>query len=81
MWRASASSYVLAHDIVNSVWLNERNRDRSPKFLEEKGMACVCMDEPQGFASSAPPVAQVTADVAYVRVHGRNSEAVQHEPG
>ena len=58
----------------NSVWLNERNRDRSLKFLEENGMAFVCVDEPQGFTSSAPPVAQVTAEVAYVRFHGRNNE-------
>ena len=32
------------------------------------------VDEPQGFPSSIPPVAEVTAPLAVVRFHGRNEE-------
>ena len=35
----------------------------------------MCVDEPQGFRSSVPPIAEVTADTAIVRFHGRKSEA------
>ncbi|MDP3063548.1 MAG: DUF72 domain-containing protein, partial [Chloroflexota bacterium] len=37
-------------------------------------LALVCVDEPQGFRSSVPPVVAATADQAYVRFHGRNKE-------
>ena len=40
-------------------------------FLQEQGMAFVCVDEPQ-FPSLMPPVAVATADFAYLRFHGRN---------
>jgi len=33
----------------------------------------VCVDEPQGFPSSVPPLAEVTAPLAVVRFHGRNA--------
>jgi uncharacterized protein YecE (DUF72 family) len=35
----------------------------------------VCVDEPQGFPSSVPPIAiATTPQLAYVRFHGRNAE-------
>ena len=34
----------------------------------------VCVDEPQGFRSSVPPVVEATAADALVRFHGRNAE-------
>jgi uncharacterized protein YecE (DUF72 family) len=37
-------------------------------------MTYVAVDEPQGFASSVPPVSVATADVAVVRFHGRNTD-------
>src|SRR5207245_4454006 len=43
-------------------------------LLEENDMSFVCVDEPQGFASSMPPVVAATADLAVVRFHGRNTE-------
>jgi uncharacterized protein YecE (DUF72 family) len=36
----------------------------------------VCVDMPQGFTSSVPPVAAATAeDLAMIRFHGRNTAA------
>ena len=34
----------------------------------------MCVDEPQGFKSSVPPVTAVTAPIALVRMHGHNAE-------
>ena len=52
----------------------------SPATGQLSRLALVCVDEPQGFKSSVPPVAKVTADVAYVGFHGRNSETWE-KPG
>ncbi len=44
------------------------------ELLEGGGLTHVCVDEPQGFRSSTPPVVAATAQVAVVRLHGRNAE-------
>jgi uncharacterized protein YecE (DUF72 family) len=53
-------------------WVDGDRCERVMRFLSEHGLAYVCVDEPQGFKSSVPPVAAATADVAVVRFHGRN---------
>jgi uncharacterized protein YecE (DUF72 family) len=53
-------------------WLSERNRDATLEFLEGHGLAYVCVDMPQGFKSSVPPVVAATADLAAIRFHGHN---------
>src|SRR5262249_18771323 len=55
-------------------WLDAEHPETTLVFLEERGLAYVCVDEPQGFRSSVPPVAAATADIAVVRFHGRNAE-------
>ncbi len=56
----------------NASWLNEKNVERTLRFLEEIGAALVLVDEPQGFRSSVPPVVATTSpDLAVVRFHGR----------
>jgi uncharacterized protein YecE (DUF72 family) len=57
----------------NKTWMSENNRDRTLEFLEGHGIPYVCVDMPQGFVSSIPPVLAATADVAVVRFHGRNA--------
>jgi uncharacterized protein YecE (DUF72 family) len=53
-------------------WLSERNRHETLEFLEGHGLAYVCVDMPQGFKSSVPPVIAATADLAAIRFHGHN---------
>ncbi len=72
--RAHLASYDVAVEFRNNRWLSERNRDSTLSFLRQHGLSFVCVDEPQGFASSMPPVAEVTADTAIVRFHGRKTE-------
>ena len=56
----------------NKTWMSPDNRDETLSFLEGHGLAYVCVDMPQGFTSSIPPVVAATADLAVVRMHGRN---------
>lgn len=67
--------YRLAVEFRNNRWLSEQNRERSLRFLSERRIPFVCVDEPQGLPSSVPPLAEATAETALVRFHGRNREA------
>ena len=65
----------IAVEFRNATWMSERNRAETLAFLRAHGLSYVCVDEPQGFPSSVPPVAAVTSeDLAIVRFHGRNAE-------
>ena len=66
--------YTVAVEFRNNLWLSERNRERTLRFLSDYRLPFVCVDEPQGFRSSVPPVAEATASDALVRFHGRNAE-------
>ncbi len=64
----------VAVEFRNASWLNEKNAERTLRFLEEIGAALVLVDEPQGFRSSVPPlVASTSPELAVVRFHGRRS--------
>jgi len=54
-------------------WLQDGACEETLSFLEDLGASFVCVDEPQGLASSLPPVHATTAAVAVVRFHGRNA--------
>ena len=66
--------FQLAVEFRNGRWLDEEHMSDTLDFLERHSIAYVCVDEPQGFKSSVPPVVAVTAPVAEVRFHGRNQE-------
>jgi len=72
--------YQVCVEFRNRTWLEPSDSDRTLKFLAEEGLPLVCVDMPQGFRSSMPPIAQVTApELAVVRFHGRDREAWQHK--
>ncbi len=66
--------YRLAVEFRHGSWLGESDRERTLTLLEQLGLAYVCVDEPQGFKTSVPPVVAATADLAIVRFHGQNAE-------
>jgi uncharacterized protein YecE (DUF72 family) len=72
--RQRLPDYDLCVEFRNGRWLNDDECDRTFEFLEQQGLAYVCVDEPQGFDSSLPPVVATTSDLAVVRFHGRNAE-------
>ena len=64
-----------AVEFRNGSWLNEKNSERTARFLAERNIPFVMVDEPQGFKSSVPPEVLVTSsELALVRFHGRNAE-------
>jgi uncharacterized protein YecE (DUF72 family) len=68
--------FRVAIEFRHESWMNERNREETLAFLEERNLPYVSVDMPQGFDSSIPPVAAATADdLAMVRFHGRDREA------
>jgi uncharacterized protein YecE (DUF72 family) len=65
----------VAVEFRNASWFNEKNIERTMRFLEEHKLPLVMVDGPQGFKSSVPPIAATTSpDLAVVRFHGRRAE-------
>jgi uncharacterized protein YecE (DUF72 family) len=65
----------IAVEFRHGSWFNEKNAERTVRFLTENKIPYVAVDEPQGFKSSVPPVVvQTSSDLAVFRFHGRNKE-------
>jgi uncharacterized protein YecE (DUF72 family) len=65
----------IAVELRHGSWFNEKNAERTVRFLQDNKIAYVAVDEPQGFKSSVPPVVVATNDdLAVFRFHGRNAE-------
>jgi len=71
--RRRFAAYRVAIEFRNATWMSARNRDETLELLRELGLVYTCVDEPQGFVSSVPPIAAATGDIALVRMHGRNA--------
>src|SRR5436309_1997849 len=70
--------YRVAVEFRQKSWMEERNVEETPSTLEERDLPYVCVDMPQGFDSSIPPIVAATAkDLSMVRFHGRNRETWQ----
>jgi uncharacterized protein YecE (DUF72 family) len=66
--------WTAAVEFRNGSWLNEKNVERTLRFLSDRSIPFVMVDEPQGFKSSVPPeVAVTSSELALVRFHGRNA--------
>jgi len=64
----------VAVEFRHGSWFNEKNAERTLRFLEEHALPFVMVDEPQGFKTSVPHVSAVTSPrLALVRFHGRNA--------
>jgi uncharacterized protein YecE (DUF72 family) len=71
------AGYRACVEFRNRSWLaTDRDRDRTLGLLREHELALVCVDMPQGFRSSLPPVAEVTDPaLSVIRFHGRDPKA------
>lgn len=52
--------------------MSTRHRTQTLDLLAHEGLIYVCVDEPQGFVASMPPIVAATADPVVIRMHGRN---------
>lgn len=66
--------YDKAVEFRHASWLSGDSCPKTLKQLENRGLAFVCVDEPQGFDSSVPPVLATTSDLAVIRFHGHNRD-------
>jgi uncharacterized protein YecE (DUF72 family) len=69
--------YQVCVEFRNAAWLaTDRDRDRTLGLLRDLDLPLVCVDMPQGFRSSVPPIAEATSPaLSVVRFHGRDPEA------
>jgi uncharacterized protein YecE (DUF72 family) len=73
--RERLGGLLLAVEFRHGSWFNEKNAERTLKFLTDNAIPYVMVDEPQGFKSSVPPVVAVTSpELAVVRFHGRRAD-------
>lgn len=65
----------VAIELRNGSWFNEKNAERTLRFLDDNQLPYVMVDGPQGFRSSVPPITAVTSPrLALIRFHGRRVE-------
>ncbi|MDQ3956788.1 MAG: DUF72 domain-containing protein [Actinomycetota bacterium] len=69
-----AAPFQICVEFRHKSWMEDRNQKETLEFLEGNALPYVCVDMPQGFKSSVPPVLAATADLAVMRFHGHNSE-------
>ena len=58
----------------NKTWMTPENQEETLGFLASHQIPYVCVDMPQGYPSSIPPVLAVTSDLAVVRMHGHSDK-------
>jgi len=58
----------------NKTWMSDDNAAETLDFLTSYAVPYVCVDMPQGYPSSVPPVIAATADLAVVRFHGHSEK-------
>jgi uncharacterized protein YecE (DUF72 family) len=62
----------------NHTWMTEANRAETLGFLTAHQLPYVCVDMPQGYPSSIPPVLAATAPLAVVRFHDHSDKWDSH---
>jgi uncharacterized protein YecE (DUF72 family) len=58
----------------NRTWMTPDNQQETLGFLSSRQLSYVCVDMPQGYPSSIPPVVAATSDLALVRMHGHSDK-------
>ena len=58
----------------NKTWMSPENQSETLDFLRSNQIPYVCVDMPQGYPSSIPPVLAATSDLAVVRMHGHSAK-------
>jgi uncharacterized protein YecE (DUF72 family) len=77
--RDRAGDLPIAVEVRHRDWVDTAHRDETMAFLSEHRLSYVCVDVPPNFPTSLPPLAVATTDTAFVRFHGRNSDAWERQ--
>ncbi|MBY8874772.1 DUF72 domain-containing protein [Micromonospora sp. PLK6-60] len=63
----------VAVELRHASWFDGTTAVDTLTFLAEHGLTYVCVDMPQGHASSVPPIVLATTELAVVRFHGHSA--------
>jgi hypothetical protein len=63
----------------NHTWMTDDNQRETLDFLSAHRLPYVCVDEPQGYSNSIPPVLAATSDLAVIRLHGHSDQWESHD--
>jgi uncharacterized protein YecE (DUF72 family) len=66
--------YRICVEFRNKTWLSDDNKAETLDFLPSYAVPYVCVDMPQGYPTSVPPVLAATADLAVMRFHGHSDK-------
>ncbi len=58
----------------NHTWMTPDNQKETLEFLSSRQLPYVCVDMPQGYSNSIPPVVAATSDLTLVRMHGHSDK-------
>ncbi len=73
--REMMGDFPIGVEFRHGSWLTAEKRKSVFSFLRENRIAYITADEPQyGNLSTVPFIPEVTTDIAYLRLHGRNKE-------
>lgn len=73
--REAMADFPIGVEFRNGSWLTPDRRESVFSFLRDHGITYIAADEPQyGSLATVPFVPEVTNQVAYFRLHGRNRE-------
>jgi uncharacterized protein YecE (DUF72 family) len=61
-------------ELRNASWFDGANQNETLDWLRAHKLPFVCVDMPQGYKSSIPPVVAATSDLAVVRFHGHSDK-------
>jgi uncharacterized protein YecE (DUF72 family) len=64
----------IAVELRHESWFAGDNQAETLEFLRKHHLPFVCVDMPQGYKSSIPPVLEATGDLAVVRFHGHSEQ-------
>ncbi|WP_117214670.1 DUF72 domain-containing protein [Allorhizocola rhizosphaerae] len=64
----------VAIELRSSLWFEGSNQDETLELLRDNKLPFVCVDMPQGYKNSVPPVFEATSDISVVRLHGHSDK-------
>jgi uncharacterized protein YecE (DUF72 family) len=64
----------VAIELRHESWFAGDNQPETLEFLRRNHLPFVCVDMPQGYKSSIPPVLEATGDISVVRFHGHSEK-------
>lgn len=64
----------IAVELRNETWFRGDNATETLAFLRQHELPFVCVDMPQGYRNSIPPLVEATAPTAVMRFHGHSDK-------